>query len=451
MTRKGLEQQVDQIIEQYVGPTSPGASVLIGRDDEVLLAKGYGMADVEGGEPITPTTRFVLGSVTKQFAAMAVMLLERRGLVSYDAPIGRYLPEMPAAWRDRITVRQLIHHTSGVPEYLTDDWWEGAVAGKYGDHQSIVDCVAALDELEFEPGSRWRYCNSGYILLGALVERVAGQSFASFLNDNIFNPLGMDNTYVGEDDSRRPRLATGYMFKSKEEFKPAPWHFAVVGGADGNVISDTTDLYRWSQALYTEKLAPREALGLATVPCRPHDPTFSRYGFGLMIGERRGVRVVSHGGGTLGYVTHLANFTDERLTIVVLTNAAGCKVTRIAGELANLMLADKMAPLVRVALPDEHLAEKVGLYIGKPRDSEMKMTVTLPSDGDELRLAIDFGGMMPPVEHDLLPLGRDLFCAEPETDSYVHFLRDGGRVIGLRLTSLGSVLNLDRGGDVPDG
>ncbi len=439
-----LERKIDAIVAAHVSPLGPGLSVLIGRDKEVLLAKGYGLADAASAAPITPASRFVIGSVTKQFTCMAVMMLRHQGKLSYDDPVGKYLPQM-ALWGDRVTLRHLMNHTGGVPEYLTEEFWAAACEGGYPDLASVLDLISRLGELEFEPGSRWRYCNSGYVMLGAVVEIVSGMSLAAFLKRHVFDRLGMANTLVGETDERPARLATGYSYRGATAFDPAPWCFPVVGWADGNIISDSADLFRWGQALYTDELLPYEEMAEAFRPCNPGDPAFSRYGFGHTISERRGVREIHHGGATLGFVTWYTRFTDHRLTVVILSNAAGIKLAEIAGEIAEVLLAGRMAPVRAVELGPDQLAEKEGLYVGNPRGTGVTVKVWRDASG-YLAAQTEAAGRQAEAYPRLLPLSRDVFLANPTTDCYFTFLRDGDAVSGLRVSAGGTVQNYARKG-----
>lgn len=436
-------EQVDQIVGGCLSPGGPGLVVLVGRGPEVVFCRSYGLADVATGRPAAPRSRFLIGSVTKQFTCMGIMLLAGRGRLGYDDPVGRYLPEMPRAWRDRVTLRHLMHHTGGVPEYLGARFWQDAGEGRYPDLASILQLIAGPEELEFEPGARWRYTNSGYVLLGEVVSRVAGQPFARFLREQVFLPLGMEATLVGEDDQRAPDMATGYEWRSREDFQPAPWSFAVVGGADGNVISDAGDLHRWSQAMWSDRLLPRELMAQALVPAKPHDPAFSRYGFGLMVGERRGVREVSHSGSTLGYVANLSRYPDQGLTVVLLSNAAGIPLARLRGQIVNLLLRGTMAPLEPVPTGREKLAACAGTYRGRPRDHQVTARVYLdPADQERLVAELDLGREgSPPEVYTLRPVAGEgsVYLADEATDTYYHFRMRGG----LRIVAGGMVTNLE--------
>ncbi len=216
-TGKEAEARIDSIVNEYVSPDGPGFSLLVGRDRRIIVNKGYGMADVGKRIPMAVDSRAVIGSVTKQFTATAVMMLKHRGLLDYDESIARFFPDFPA-YRDRVSVRHLLHHSSGIPEYLTDEFWQGSADGRYPDLRSVFELIKSMGDLEFEPGRRWRYCNSGYIMLGSIIEQVSGQSFASFIKAHIFDPLGMGDSLVGENDNRVPRMAVGYDYTGKTEF-----------------------------------------------------------------------------------------------------------------------------------------------------------------------------------------------------------------------------------------
>lgn len=439
---EALEQAVDRIVAEHISLEGPGLSILIGRGDRVLLKKGYGLADVGNRVPIRPDTRFIIASVTKQFTCMCIMMMKHQGLLSYDEPIARFFPDFPP-YKDRVTVRHLMHQTSGLPEYLGEEYFRETIDGKVYDLQAILDLIKAKGELEFQPGERWRYCNSNYVLLGAIVERFSGMSLADFARVKIFEPLGMTRTLVGVEEARPEGEAIGYEYKSKTEFTEAPYNFSLsIGYGDGNIISTVEDLFKWGQALYTDRLLPLEVLAESFVPCRPLDPAFSRYGFGQFISERRGVREIHHGGAIQGYVTNFSRFTDEKLTVVIMANAAGFKLAEVSGAVADLLLADKMAPIIPIELPTEVLRERVGTYGGSPRGLPVRIDIEYSADKGRL-VAVNRFGAEERVE--LIALGRDLFRQDDHTDTYLQFLRgDGSDGSGLRVLSGGMVMTLGR-------
>ncbi|HHY35086.1 MAG TPA: beta-lactamase family protein [Firmicutes bacterium] len=443
-TRSCLETRVDEILAQFVSSEGPGVAVLIGRGSKVLVRKAYGLSEVETKTPLRADHRFIIGSVTKQFVGMCVMMLKHRGLLSYDEPVARFFPDFPQ-WSRQITIRRLLQQTSGLSDYLTQEFWRAVTEeGRSFSQEDIIDWIGSLEELEFKPGSRWRYSNSNYVLLGAIIEKAAGKSLASFMKENIFDPLGMRNTLVGESALMPENMAAGYEYKSKTEFRRAPYTREVVGWADGNVISTVDDLFLWAQSWSSSKLLPMEVKAGALVPWNPLNPAETRYGFGQITGERRGVREVHHGGATLGYNAQLSRFTDEELTVVLLSNAAGIGLDRILGLIAEEMLGDKMVPLVPASLPHEHLMEKAGRYCGKPRDSTMALAVEFSQESEALNATLYQNERCLRL-YELVPLSRDLFLADRATDSYLEFVRDySGTVAGVRIKSVGRITQLDK-------
>ena len=301
---------VDKLLRDYQGDDVPGASVLVLRDGHAVVRRAYGLADLDAKTPATPSTNYRLASVTKQFTAAAILALTDDGKLTLDDPVRRWLPSLPAA-ADGITIRHLLTHTSGLIDY------EDVMADGTTEQLHDADVLALLqsqDRTYFAPGTKYQYSNSGYALLALIVERASGQTFASFLRDRIFVPLGMRGTVAFEEGiSTVGNRAFGHSFidgawKRTDQSTTS----AVLG--DGGVYSSIDDLARWDAALYHERFAeafvPRTATGTANV----------EYGFGWRISSHRGQRMVWHSGETRGFRNVLLRFPDRRLTVIVLTN-----------------------------------------------------------------------------------------------------------------------------------
>jgi len=444
MTSQELEIKIDSIMQEFVSPDGPGVAVLVGRGNDVLVRKAYGLANVERREPLTPENRFIMASVTKQFAGMAIMLLKQKGLLAYDETIARFFPGYPS-WKDRVTIRNLLNQTSGLQEYLTKAFWqEAAEHGGSVDLDGLLQRIGTFTEIEFPPGTRWRYSNTNYILLGSIIEQVSGMSFRAFMDESIFEPLGMKDSFAGDSGEMPCRQATGYEFKSKTEFKPQPFNREVIGWADGNIISTVDDMFTWARSLSTGAVIPLSVKAQAFVPWNPLDPASTRYGFGQMIGERRGVREIHHSGGTLGYNTRLSRFPDEKLAIILLSNAEGIGVEPIHGAIVEELLGDKMAPLLPVALPGDALSEKAGTYAIGPRDHAESLEVTYAPETGTLSATRrwESEGFTSSETTVLVPLARDLFLMDRRADRYLLFTRESGTISGARICCVGSVRNL---------
>ena len=345
--------EVDRLLDRK---DMPGAAVMVIQDGRILLRKGYGLASLETRAPIAPDTAFLLGSMTKAFTAMAVMILAERGQLDYDDPLSRHLPEFRGT-PGQVTLRQLLHHTGGFPEFeallLADgqidfNWPRSASTPSSPIEPTSKDVLALLanvQALRFPPGTKWEYCNSGYVLLAQVVERVSGQPFPAFLKEAIFDPLGMSHTVLATRTRPViPAAATGYAQQSGiyQDIDYAP-HRAVYGHS--NVYSTLDDLYRWDQALYSERLVSTATLREAFTPGRLADGTPVCYGFGWRLARRSGFDVVEHGGSSLGFRTVILRVPERRFTAIALSNLSRFDLKQFADTIDQAYL-QPMAGLV---------------------------------------------------------------------------------------------------------
>jgi CubicO group peptidase (beta-lactamase class C family) len=307
-------------------------SVLIARDGKVLFSKGYGMANLEHDVPNTPKTKFRLGSITKQFTAMAILILQERGKLKVEDRVKKYLPDAPKAW-DEITIRHLLTHTSGIPNYTS-----------YPDFLKTLPVRVTLKELigkfrdkplDFKPGEDFRYSNSGYAVLGQVIETAAGQGYAAFLNEAIFAPLGMKDTGYDNATSIVKHRAEGYTRRLGVVLTHCDYVDMSIPHAAGALYSTVEDLLRWDQALYTEKLVPRKALEAMFSPVRHY------YGYGWLIDKKHGRTRYSHGGGIMGFVTMIERYPESKLLVVALSNLENSPVGAIGNDLSAIAMGDK--------------------------------------------------------------------------------------------------------------
>jgi len=318
--------RMDQVVRASVEVEEFSGSVLVARDGEVLLDRGYGFANREWSIPNDGDTKFRLGSVTKQFTAVAVTILNERGLVDLDAPVKTWLPDAPAAW-DGVTVRHLLAHTSGIPNLTAFD-----------DYESLKTLPATIDSLierfrdrplDFQPGEGWRYSNSGYIVLTAIVAKASGQSYEEFVAETLFKPLGMTDSGYDSHAAILPRRASGYTPTAGGIVNTDYLDMSIPQGA-GGLYSTTHDLLKWEQALFGGRLLRPESLTLLTTPVR------NRYAFGLIVTEADGNRTFSHSGGIEGFNTYMAYDPDRRMTVIVLGNLNGPGPDQVGGSLLAL-------------------------------------------------------------------------------------------------------------------
>ena len=299
--------KVDTYMQALVALDRFSGSILIAREGEVLVSKGYGLANREHGVPNTPQTKFRLGSVTKQFTATAILMLQHQGKLRVQEPISKVLLGCPGVW-EKVTIHHLLNHTSGIPNYT--NWLDWKTTGRSPlTVQGVVDLFRDRP-LDFQPGEESRYSNSGYTLLGQIVEELSGLSYEAFLHQHVFDPLGMVNTGYDRHERVLEHRATGYDFRDGL-FVNAGYFDMSIPHAAGALYSTVEDLLRWDQALYTERLVPKESLETMFAP----SPFLANYGYGLAVGQQFNRRWMGHDGGIPGFLTHLGRYPEEKVCI----------------------------------------------------------------------------------------------------------------------------------------
>lgn len=317
-------------------------SVLVARAGEVLLSAGYGMANLEHDVPNTPQTKFRIGSITKQFTAAAILQLQEQGLLEVHDSISTYLPDYPNG--EQITVHHLLNHTSGIPNYTELDNFEQTTKIKV----TLDDLIARFsgEPLEFTPGERYRYTNSGYVVLTKIIETVSGHSYADYLQHQILEPLGMVDSGYDRQEVILPHRASGYIF-SGEAYQNADFVDMSWPSGAGGMYSTIEDLYKWEQGLYTDTVlsaSSREMMFTPKVVVRAEEDGKGYYhGYGGIICTHYERKVLYHGGGIDGFSTRIARYPDERISIIVLTNidaASATPVVPIANDLAAILFGE---------------------------------------------------------------------------------------------------------------
>ncbi len=346
-------------------------TVLVAKDGQVLFAKGYGFANIEHEVPNTVKTKFRLASVSKQFVATGIMILEGEGKLEVDDPLKRHLPDCPKAWAD-LTIHQLLSHTSGVPENLRVALFKGQWPQPI-DLDSILSVVKDRP-LDFKPGEKFSYSNTGYVLLGLVIEKLSGQGYGEFLRDRIFKPLGMNDTGVDNRKLVLKNRANNYGI-SKGEFVQAQYIDLSQVYAAGSLYSTVEDLLKWDSALYTDKILPQESLEKMWTPVEDN------YGYGWLSVKRNDRKLITHSGGLPGCNTMVEHYPESKVFVTVLCNLEGSPVGRVGRDLAAIALGDPYdVPFERkeIKLDPKQLDALVGEYELKPKQI---LTVTKRDDG----------------------------------------------------------------------
>jgi len=363
------------------------ASVLIAERGTVLADTGYGFANLELGVRNTPDTRFRVASVTKQFTAMAIMLLAQDGKLAIADPISRYLDSLPPSW-GAITIHHLLRHTSGISDY--EEWFDGYTTQAYSDYMSQAHAPARIVRdakarpLDHEPGTQFRYSNSAYIILGLIVERASGMPYPDFLRTRIHEPLGMSLSDQDRSEEVTPDRAQGYRLRpgayprawfnglTRGDYLNAVYQLMEPPQADAGLITTARDLYRWDQALYTDRLVRRALLDSIFTP------GIGDYGYGWFVRSGPDGVVHDHGGGLPGFACFIRRIPGTQRTIIILGNLE--RLGRILGDVTAILRGDS------VAIPRARR-----LIISDPAADARVAGMYRTADGDSVRVFIEEG------------------------------------------------------------
>jgi CubicO group peptidase (beta-lactamase class C family) len=347
----------DEVMRGLVHADGPGAAVAVRRGGEIVHSAGYGLANVEWGIPIDTETVFRIGSITKQFTAAAVLKLAADGKLSLDDPLERHLPDYPVGAR-RITIRHLLNHTSGIKSYTAMP----AFAEIMRRDLPLAALIAVFKDAppDFQPGQRFLYNNSGYILLGAVIEAASGQSYEAYLKQAFFEPLGLTRTSYLHNDPVVPKRASGYA--QGRTLVNAPPLSMTLPHAAGALGSTAEDLLAWELALRGGPAVAAADYAAMTTPGRLNDGAPISYGFGLVNQTYRDHRLVGHGGGINGFVSNLAYWPGHDLAIAIVSNSSAFPVQQAAFALARRAIGEPDLTREAVALDDAALASCAGDY-----------------------------------------------------------------------------------------
>jgi CubicO group peptidase (beta-lactamase class C family) len=362
-----LVSRMNQVVQSFVDAKQFMGSVLVAQGDKILLNIGYGFANLEWSIPDSPSTRFRLGSITKQFTAASILLLEERGKLKTDDPVKQYLPDAPPTW-DKVTIFNLLTHTSGIPSFTSFPDYRSTEAMPTTSEQLVA---RFRDKpLNFHPGESWEYSNSGYALLGYLIEKISGESYKDFVQENLFTPLRMKDSGYDLNAPIIERRASGY--------SPGPNGPVNAGYIDmsipfsaGALYSTTGDLLRWEQGLFGGKLLSPASLKKMTTPFK------NDYAFGLAVRVVDGHTLIEHGGGIEGFNTQMSYYPDDKLTVIVLANLNGGAPTDIEAKLASVARGEKViltSERKEINVAKDILMRYVGTYALTPT---IKNVITL--------------------------------------------------------------------------
>jgi len=420
-SKADLAQYADQLFIRAFPAGEPGAAVLIAKDGQVLLRKAYGLANLELGVPLRPEMVFEIASVTKQFTAAAILLLQERGKLSVNDEITKYLPDYPTHGQ-KITIGHLLSHTSGIPEVTgMPEWWP-----RHREDMKVQQIIDLFKDkpLQFSPGEKSSYSNSGYILLGAIVEKASGKSYEDFIEQEVFAPLGMNHSRYGHLNEVVPGRVTGYDME-EDRYQVAEYLSLTQAYAAGALLSTVDDLALWADALSSEKLLKKASLERMTMTAKLPSGQETKAGYGLQISDEDGTRIVEHGGGLPGFNSYLLRIPGQRLTVIVLSNTFGHEPSlesltyRITMKALGKPMEERKAIDLDLATLDD--------YTGTYRFNE-KVSRTVSREGNKLFVRRTDGD-----KHEILATSPDDFFYQGlVSDGRIHFRRNSqGKTTGM--------------------
>lgn len=368
---QNLDKQFDALLQDNYTAGKPGVTALVYKDGETMYRKAFGMANLELDVPMKPENVFELGSITKQFTSVSILMLMEQGKLSLDDEITKYLPEYPTEGK-KITIHNLLNHTSGIKSY-TDLPNFRATARTDQSPKEIID-IFKDEPMDFDPGEKWYYNNSGYIVLGYIIEKVSGKSYADFISDNIFVPLKMNNSYYGSKSNLIKKRASGYM-PIEGGYKNADYLSMTLPYAAGSLMSCVDDMLLWHKAVHNNTLISAESRAKAFTGGILNNGKPTHYGYGWQVSEINGTESIEHGGGIFGYVTQGVYVPSENVYVILLTNTNGISPQDPAVKMAALAIGKPYpAEDVSAALSTDEMNKWVGNY---EFDNEVLRTITL--------------------------------------------------------------------------
>ena len=388
-----IARRIDAVFARFT-PDAPGCAVGVYQNARIAFAKGYGSANIEYAIPLTPQTPMIMGSVSKQFTAAAIALLVDQQRISLSDDIRKYVPELKDHGKT-VTIDHLVHHTSGIRDF----WALNSAAGVRLDDGYTVDDILAIaarqKRLNFDPGSEYAYSNTGYVLLGIVVQRVTGRSLRQFADEQIFTPLGMTHSHY-HDDHNVPVMGRAFAYEPARDggWKIDVWNNDIVG--QGGLMTTVEDLQRWDENFYTGTVGGPSFLARQREQGRLSNGTTLAYAFGLEVGSYRGLPMVEHSGSTGGYRTDITRFPTVHASVVTMCNVSTASSVGLAHEVADVVLGGRFtqpapAPPSRATTPSATVAANVSVaelsaLVGRYYSQELNATWELRLSGGTLLL-----------------------------------------------------------------
>src|SRR5262245_25548831 len=438
-----LNEKVDKLFAQWDKPDSPGCALGVIKDGKFVYKRGYGSANLDYRAPAASESAFYIASPSKHFTAASILLLVRRGPISLDDDIRKYFPELPK-YEAPITVNHLVHHTSGVRDYLELMGMAGRRMDEPFDNEEAVGLIARQKGLNFKPGERFLYSNSNYVLMAEIVRRASGKSLREFADENIFRPLGMTNTLFNDDRTAVVKnRVVSYATTSPGRYTQFIKTIEAMG--DGNLLTTVEDLAKWDQNFYDNKVGGEGFSQQLLTRTKLNNGEEITYAFGLGNEVYKGLKAVAHGGGFMGFRTEMIRFPEQRFTSICLCNVGSANPSALARQMADIYLADQLKPAEAksnsspkapgppqtVTLTAERLTEYTGVYYSEELDATYRLDVGQGNLFLQARNA-PRAILSSNTRDEFLRMGSTLKFVRNDQRQITGFVLNGGRSTGIQ-------------------
>lgn len=431
------EKLADAVFNNVFKGDCPGAAVLVAKDGKIIYQKGFGYADIGNRVPFTTDTKSRIGSHTKQFIASAILKLQEEGKISVNDKLSKFIPDFPRG--DEVTIHHLLTHTSGIHSFTNKPEFNKYVTCE-AKTEEVIDSIKK-DPYDFNPGEKQAYNNSGYFILGYIIEKITGESYGDYLKKTFFDPLGMKNTGVHNSRTIYENEAYGYSYEDGKFQKAVNWNMSQAGGA-GSLYSTVGDLYLWNEGIFNGKVLNEESLKSAFTPAKLNDGTEAKalgggYGYGWLMIENRGLKLITHGGGLPGFNSGLIRYPDINATIVVLQNclpfAPEMSAFALATSIQEIFFWELAKPQESTKVDKTVSSDKYDDYVGRYDYAGAVMTIR--RDGNRL-----FAQLTGQSEYEIFPKSENEFFWKV-VDAQVTFVRDeSGKVTHILHHQSGNVI-----------
>ncbi|KAF2516928.1 beta-lactamase family protein [Flavobacterium zhairuonense] len=420
-----LEKKLDELLSSKFSASEPGCEILAAKKGEIVYKKAFGSANLELNVPMKSEMVFKLGSITKQFTAVAILQLVEQGKISLQDSLQKFVSDFPSNSK-KITIENLLTHTSGIKDYMQIDYKEPYLERRDFEPKEIIDRFKNVP-LEFEPGTKYKYSNSGYFLLGYIIEKVSGKSYKTYLEENILKPLDLNHIYFDTSNNLIPNRVNGYR-KEGTEFKNADYWSMTIAYAAGELISNVDDLFKWNKGLYSYKILKKETLEKAFVPFKLKDGTATEYGYGWILKNVNGIKSIEHGGAITGFLSNEIYFPEQDVFVVALFNCECAPKDELSVDIASLALGKTFQNEVKV--DDALLNDYIGTYT---LSIDTKRTIVITKENGHLLAKISGQGTVPLIfQSDTKFQFKNVLGAECE------FIKENGKVTKFNVSQNGN-------------